>query len=74
MPELDGVSATKKVIQIYGNKAPKIIALTANAFNSDKEKCLAAGMVDFLQKPLKKETLAKTLIKFHDNSKQQASA
>lgn len=64
MPEMDGITATKNIILKY-HEAPKIIALTANAFNSDKKLCLEAGMVDFLSKPLKKEELISKLIKYY---------
>lgn len=68
MPELDGLSATKKINEIYGEDAPFIIALTANAFNSDKEECLRAGMVDYLSKPLNMEKLAELLMKYYDEN------
>ncbi len=55
MPEMDGFEATKK-IRIYEKKAKKdpqiIIALTANAMEGDKEKCIDAGMDDYLNKPV----------------------
>jgi CheY-like chemotaxis protein len=54
MPELDGISATKKIREIElstGNNVP-IIALTAGALKEDQEKCFAVGMNDFLTKPL----------------------
>jgi CheY-like chemotaxis protein/HPt (histidine-containing phosphotransfer) domain-containing protein len=54
MPELDGISATKKIREIElisGNNVP-IIALTAGALKEEREKCFAAGMNDFLTKPL----------------------
>ncbi|WP_372766628.1 ATP-binding protein [Pseudoalteromonas sp.] len=58
MPELDGFDATKQIRQL-GIKTP-IVALTASNQNETKEKCLAAGMDDFLSKPLvEKELLNK---------------
>ena len=56
MPRLDGVSATREIRGIQ-KPQPPIIALTANAFESDRDACLAAGMDAFLSKPLKKQAL-----------------
>ena len=44
MPEMDGMEATRQIIAQRGNQRPLIVAMTANALNSDKEKCLAIGM------------------------------
>jgi PAS domain S-box-containing protein len=52
MPEMDGFEATKQIIAEWGNQKPLIVAMTANALNSDKEKCLEAGMDDYISKPL----------------------
>ena len=52
MPEMDGIEATKQIIAQWGNQRPLIVAMTANALNSDKEKCLAIGMDDYISKPL----------------------
>ncbi len=51
MPEMDGLQATRKIIEIYGDKRPVIIAMTAGAYEQDKEDCLAAGMDDYITKP-----------------------
>lgn len=66
MPVMDGITATKKIIEVYGDQAPPIVALTANAFESDKETCFEAGMDDFLSKPLKKSELSRILAKYQD--------
>jgi signal transduction histidine kinase/CheY-like chemotaxis protein len=64
MPELDGIDATKQIIAEHPPpRRPRIIALTANAFDEDREQCLAAGMNDYVSKPLKTETLEAVLIK-----------
>jgi signal transduction histidine kinase/CheY-like chemotaxis protein len=56
MPVLDGLEATRQIKQLYaehdgGLKPPPIIAVTANAFDDDRRRCLAAGMDDYLAKP-----------------------
>ncbi len=60
MPELDGLAATRE-IRALNIVQPVIIALTANAFDSDRDACLAAGMDYFLQKPISKSVLLQTL-------------
>jgi len=60
MPELDGISATRE-IRALDIVQPTIVALTANAFESDRKACLAAGMDCFLSKPIKKSHLIQTL-------------
>ena len=52
MPEMDGLEATRQIISHWGDKKPLIVAMTANALSSDKEKCLSAGMDDYISKPL----------------------
>ena len=58
MPEMDGVEATTKIRELEGEKGRvPIIAVTANAMEGDKEKFLAAGMNDYLPKPLERTKL-----------------
>lgn len=53
MPELNGIETTKQICaQQAGKKVPAIIALTASIFEEDREACHAAGMLDFVAKPL----------------------
>ncbi|MEA2872988.1 MAG: hypothetical protein QOH67_2964 [Hyphomicrobiales bacterium] len=64
MPELDGLEATRRIRAAEATKgAPRtrVVALTANAFGEDREACLAAGMDNFLVKPLDRERLAEVL-------------
>lgn len=65
MPEMSGFEATESVRNIDGEKSETtIIALTANAMEGDKEKCLASGMDDYLAKPFKPEALKEMLEKW----------
>lgn len=65
MPRLDGYEATRQIRQLekeYGLEPIPIAALTAHAMLEEREKCMAAGMDDFLTKPLKADVLESALI------------
>jgi signal transduction histidine kinase/CheY-like chemotaxis protein/HPt (histidine-containing phosphotransfer) domain-containing protein len=62
MPELDGIGATDRIrAEISPERQPRIIAMTASAFAEDRQRCLDAGMDDFLSKPVRREELAAAL-------------
>ncbi|MGN7707221.1 response regulator [Chryseobacterium sp. 22543] len=64
MPHLNGIEATKEIRALEKNIEIPIIAVTAGSLPGDKEKCLQAGMSDFLTKPLLKQTLSDMIQKW----------
>jgi PAS domain S-box-containing protein len=68
MPEIDGCEATRRIrAQRQAPARPWIIALTAGAMPEDREKALAAGMNDFLTKPVRTDALSAALVRAHAN-------
>jgi CheY-like chemotaxis protein len=64
MPEVDGYEATRRIRARIGEfPQPYIIAMTAHAMTGDKEKCLEAGMDEYVSKPVVSETLATALVR-----------
>ena len=71
MPVMDGLEATRR-IRAGGFQAP-IIGVTANAFESDRAACLAAGMTDFLPKPITRASLAAMLAQHFSTTPEPSS-
>ncbi len=66
MPELDGLEATRRIrAAVLAHGQPRIIAMTANAMQGDRELCIAAGMDDYIAKPIKVEELVGALARAH---------
>jgi CheY-like chemotaxis protein len=57
MPEMDGLETTHRIRGLPLTQQPRIIAMTANAMQGDRELCLAAGMNDYVSKPIRVEEL-----------------
>ena len=75
MPEMSGIEATVKIMETHPpSKQPLIIALTANAMAGDREKCLEAGMVDYMAKPISVFQLQEMIIKWGSYMKNQSEA
>ncbi len=64
MPRMDGLEATRQIRATARGAHIPIVAMTANAFTEDRERCFAAGMNDFLAKPVQPEQLYTTLLKW----------
>ena len=71
MPELDGFSATRQIRSQPEGKEVPIIAMTAAAMASDRKNCLAAGMNDFIPKPIDISVLTNTLLQWIPSLKKQ---
>jgi len=62
MPELDGLEATRRIRRRWPADGPRIVAMTANAMDGDREACLDAGMDDYIAKPIAPDALQATLV------------
>jgi GAF domain-containing protein/CheY-like chemotaxis protein len=62
MPELDGLEATRRIRRRWPADGPRIVAMTANAMDGDREACLEAGMDDYIAKPIAPDALQATLV------------
>jgi CheY-like chemotaxis protein len=65
MPEMDGLEASRRIVARWPSptERPRIVAMTANAMQGDREQCLAAGMDDYVTKPIRVEALVEALQK-----------
>ena len=72
MPEMDGFEATRAIrkTELANGRHIPIIAMTANAMEGDRERCIAAGMDDYISKPVKLENLEALLKKWSENGKE----
>ena len=63
MPEMDGLEASRRLNADYpAGTRPKIIAMTANAMQGDREMCIDAGMDDYIAKPIRVDLLTEALL------------
>jgi len=72
MPEMDGYEATRNIREHGRNRRIPIVALTADAMLGDREKCIRAGMNDYVAKPVQPEALARVLDNWLRDSREQA--
>jgi CheY-like chemotaxis protein len=63
MPEMDGLEATRRIRRRWPDRSIRIVGLTANAMAGDREACLAAGMDDYVSKPIRPEELEAAIAK-----------
>jgi CheY-like chemotaxis protein/HPt (histidine-containing phosphotransfer) domain-containing protein len=61
MPEMDGLEATRRLRERWPAHGPRVVAMTANAMQGDREACLEAGMDDYVAKPIRVEELVEAL-------------
>ncbi|MBD1915017.1 MULTISPECIES: response regulator [Cyanophyceae] len=61
MPEMDGLTAARQIVQRWPTRRPRLVAVTANAMQGDREQCLQAGMDDYISKPIRLDELIRVL-------------
>jgi CheY-like chemotaxis protein len=64
MPEMDGYEAASQICRRWKEERPSLIAMTGNAMQGDREKCLAAGMDDYISKPVRVKELESVLMRW----------
>ncbi|MBG6072971.1 MULTISPECIES: response regulator [unclassified Polaromonas] len=64
MPVMDGYVASRLILAAHGASAPPLIALTASVLEEDRQRCLQAGMIGFLPKPLRMDELSEALARY----------
>lgn len=64
MPRMDGLEATRRIRLLAGRKSLPIVAMTANAFVEDRQRCIDAGMDDFIAKPIDPDMLFETILRW----------
>ena len=63
MPEMDGLEASRRIIAKWVvDQRPRIVAMTASAMQGDREECMAAGMDDYVTKPIRVDSLVEALM------------
>ena len=72
MPNMDGLEATRELRKMPSAQHLPIIAMTANAFNEDRDRCFAAGMDDFIAKPVEPDQMFATILRWLRRGKTQA--
>ena len=72
MPEMDGLEAARRITANYPKDGrPRIVAMTANAMQGDREMCLAAGMDDYIAKPIRVDKLVEALLNIPKRDRKQ---
>ncbi|MBM3725139.1 MAG: response regulator [Acidobacteria bacterium] len=64
MPEMDGLEAARRIRQMWPGAGPRLVAITANALESDRKACFDAGMDDYLTKPINVHQLRDALVRY----------
>ncbi len=64
MPVMDGFTAARLILSTHGAASPPIVALTASVLEEDRQRCLDAGMIGFLPKPLRIDELSEALVRY----------